>query len=77
MSVPVTTEGGFRTTGQPRALFSTDGFSTTVPARSYDVAPDGSFVIPGSMQVPDPTPASRINFVLNWFEELKRLAPGR
>jgi len=41
--------------------------------RNYDISPQGDFFIlieEGEMQ-----PATQINIVLNWFEELKRLAP--
>jgi hypothetical protein len=49
----------------PRELF--DG-----PYGAYDALPDGaSFVMVKEMA--DGDPPTRINFVLNWFEELKRL----
>ncbi len=38
----------------------------------YDVAPDGRFLMIQDSQ--EPTPVS-VNVVLNWFEQLKRLAP--
>ncbi len=42
-------------------------------AVSYDVAPDGRFlIIKPSHEESD---ATRLNLVLNWFEELKRLVP--
>ncbi|MHC4677832.1 MAG: protein kinase domain-containing protein [Planctomycetota bacterium] len=40
--------------------------------RDYDVAPDGRFLMIQEPQEPTPF---RINVVLNWFEELKRLVP--
>ena len=41
--------------------------------QTYDVAPDGRFLM-----VKDPKESShlRINVVLNWFDELKRLVPS-
>ena len=40
---------------------------------NYDVAPDGQrFLVPGN-QAPAP---HQLELVLNWFDELKRLAPG-
>jgi len=55
--------------GAPRELF--DG-----PFRSYDVLPNGqSFVMVKEMAAGDPP--TRINFVLNWFEELKRVTSAR
>jgi len=44
--------------------------------RSYDIAPDGRFLIIGSDQADSGsgTPSNMI-VVQNWFEELKRLVP--
>ena len=44
----------------------------TVRGRSYDIAPDGRFLViqPHADSVPN-----RLNIILNWFEELKRLVP--
>ena len=55
--------------GPPRELF--EG-----PYGAYDVLPDGqSFVMVKEMAAGDPQ--TRINFVLNWFEEVKRLTSSR
>jgi len=43
-----------------------------IVTRSYDVAPDGRFLMIQEPQ--EPTPLG-INVVFNWFEELKRLVP--
>ena len=40
---------------------------------SYDVAPDGRFLM---IRDPEGPPRQRINVVLNWFDELKRLVPS-
>jgi len=40
----------------------------------YDILPDGRFVM---VRGPDPIGTREIVLVLNWFEELKRLAPGK
>jgi hypothetical protein len=54
--------------GEPQVLFQ--GEYLNVPGRSNDVMPDGqSFVL--IRRTPDPTP-TRLNVVLNWFEELRR-----
>jgi hypothetical protein len=54
--------------GEPQVLFQGDYLN--VPGRSYDVMPDGqSFIL--IRRTPDPTP-TRLNVVLNWFEELRR-----
>jgi serine/threonine-protein kinase len=54
----------------PRLLFT--GPYVNVPGLSYDVGPDGRFVL---IQGPSETPITRLNVVLNWFDELRRLVP--
>ena len=55
--------------GAPRELFEGPY------GRYYDPAPDGqSFVMIREMEEGDPP--LRFNFIANWFEELKRLAPA-
>ena len=54
---------------RPRRLFDLPGF---VAGNAYDVAVDGTrFVV--KVKNPD-APAREIHVVLNWFEELRRLA---
>jgi Tol biopolymer transport system component len=73
MVVDVSLESTF-TRSRPRMLFE-GSYGQTVPGRSWDVAPDGDrFVMPTHV-VREPEPATQINIVLNWFEELKELAP--
>jgi Tol biopolymer transport system component len=73
MVVSVETEPLF-TAGRPRLLFegrfrSSMGYQASA---NYDVFPDGqSFVMVKDLQESE----TRINVVLNWFEELKRLVP--
>jgi serine/threonine-protein kinase len=68
MALSVDTTGDV-TAGPPHELF--DG-----PYGAYDIAPDGqSFIIVKEMAPGDPP--TRINFVLNWFDELKRLTSAR
>ncbi len=56
---------------RPRVLF--EGRYDTLPWNSnYDVTPDGQRFL--MVQSAEPTGQSQINVVLNWFEELKRLA---
>ncbi len=75
MVVDVNRESTF-TRSRPRMLFEQTNLGTT-PIRSYDVSPDGDrFVMPTRVDR-EPEPATRINIVLNWFEELKELAPVR
>ncbi|GAG33508.1 unnamed protein product, partial [marine sediment metagenome] len=49
-----------------------EGQYHTTMFHSYDVAPDGRFLM---IQDPRESTAPGINIVLNWFEELKRLVP--
>ncbi len=58
--------------GTPRALFEDCYFGHIPYGRTYDITPDGQrFVMVKEMS----PPPRRIAVVLNWFEELKRLAP--
>ncbi|MHC4700569.1 MAG: protein kinase domain-containing protein [Planctomycetota bacterium] len=66
------TEPIFKVTGSGE-LFEGQ-YLCDVVYRNYDVAPDGRFLMIQESQ--EPTPLG-INVVLNWFEELKRLAPPR
>ena len=54
----------------PRLLFT--GPYVNVPGPSYDVGPDGRFVL---IEGPPEAPVTRFNVVLNWFDDLKRLVP--
>jgi serine/threonine-protein kinase len=75
MVVDVATDGSF-TRGQPRTLFHGRDFRGTIPVRSYDISPDGRrFVMLKRSSDVEPRPATRINVVLNWFEELNELVP--
>ena len=71
-AVAVTTEDTF-SVAPPVALF--DGPYVDSIGRWYDVAPDGKFLMvkPGWLGDGRETPV--IHVVLNWFQELKRLAP--
>jgi serine/threonine-protein kinase len=70
MAVPVTTTPKF-VAGKPLLLFGGLYFYNTLPNRSYDVAPDGRFVM---VKEPAGEGAPRnINVILNWGGELKRL----
>jgi hypothetical protein len=75
MSVKVTTTPAFRA-GTPEAVFESSDLS--IPwGRSYDVAPDGRFLLTLNREATtNPTPAQMI-FVQHWFEELKRLVPAK
>ena len=74
--VDVTADESF-TRSQPRLLLSKAG-GGTVPTRSYDIAPDGRRFVMGvpSEEEPESLRMTRINVILNWHEELRRLAPA-
>jgi hypothetical protein len=69
MAVRVETEMEFRFE-PPEVLFEGPFNHEDVP--SYDVARDGRFLM---IQPTQEELSTRLNIVLNWFEELKRLAP--
>ena len=67
MAVDVQTGSTFHVS-RPRELFK-------LPRGGYDVAPDGKrflLVVRGSGV---PEPASKLNAVVDWFEDLRRRAP--
>ncbi len=73
MVVSIQTEPTFRE-GRPEVLFEGSYRATPVPAglQYYDISPDGQrFLMIKSEQAP-----AQINVILNWDEELKRLAPS-
>ena len=62
------------TLSQPRVLFEQRyafGSTTTIP--NYDVSLDGQRFV----MVKDDSVSGRVNIVLNWLEELKRLVPTK
>jgi hypothetical protein len=74
MAVDVTTTGPDLTLSKPRVLFEQRyafGSAQTIP--NYDVSPDGQTFV----MVKDDSSSDRLNIVLNWFEELKHLAPAK
>src|SRR5262249_47727337 len=60
------------TLSPPRLLFEQRyAYGNTVSMANYDVSPDGQRFL----MVKDDSSSGRLNIVLNWFDELKRLAP--
>jgi serine/threonine-protein kinase len=71
MAVDVTTQPDFTATS-PRFLFEGQYEVSDTGRPGYDVAADGRFLM---IQPVEPEqPATQINLVLHWFEELKRLS---
>ena len=61
----------------PVELFE-GSYGLASPARSYDVAPDGRFLVlkhPDEAAKTEEFFPTRIRFIQNWFQELERLAP--
>jgi hypothetical protein len=56
----------------PIPLF--DGVESGATYTSYSVAPDGRFLLRSSPPRHD-GPSNHVTFVLNWFDELRRLVP--
>jgi hypothetical protein len=74
MAVDVTLSPAFAA-GIPHVLF--DGpYVPGSPQRHYDVSRDGRVLMLQTQEAPAPPPVTQMVLVLNWFEELKRLAPG-
>jgi serine/threonine-protein kinase len=71
-AVDVSTTGEFKA-GAPRVLFE-GPYLASVPVRSFDVTPDGQFIMVRTQDPPE-QPVTRINVVLGWAEELKRRVP--
>ena len=61
------------TLSQPRQLFDQRYVFQNVSLANYDVSPDGQRFV----MVKDEAGSGRLNVVLNWTEELKRLVPTR
>ena len=75
MAVPVDTGPTF-SAGDPEVLFEEQYFSFQT-ARTYDLAPDGRFLMikEGTTTDDGSAPTAQIILVEHWFEELNRLVP--
>ena len=62
--------------GKPRLLFKLGGCISTSHIRCWDVSPDGRRFLMVKYEDRKPTLVTELILVQNWFEELKRLAPG-
>lgn len=72
MTVPVEMQPSFKA-GTPRLLFRGTEY-TFLGTGNYDVAPDGQhFLMIKEKQAP--ASSKEVSIVLNWTNELKRLAP--
>ena len=73
MAVEVSSSPAF-SASRPRKLFGR-AVSSYNPTRGYDLSADGRFLILTPYDPPTEK-VTEIQVVLNWFEELKRLAPA-
>ena len=73
MAVDLVLDGAVRF-GAPHALFA-GHWDITTPSRNYDVTPDGRFILSRS-KFPQEPPVTKVNVVLNWFQELRQRAPA-
>ena len=55
----------------PQTIF--EGDYRNVQSRSYDITPDGQFILLRSEQREEEAGLRRVNVVLNWFDELNRI----
>ncbi|MCG6927177.1 MAG: protein kinase, partial [Acidobacteria bacterium] len=76
MVVDTDTEADFKS-GKPRMLFEGRYATNVTGTRNYDITPDGENLLLVALSEDGGEEAAprRIHVVLNWFEELKRLAP--
>ncbi|MDA2927430.1 protein kinase [Acidobacteria bacterium AH-259-G07] len=75
IAVAVRSEGESLRAGKPRQLFE-GSFPSLYPYPDYDITPDGKRFVMFKMDTEKEEAAfTHLNFVLNWFEELKRLVP--
>jgi hypothetical protein len=72
MSVDIVTTPAFAA-GRPKLLFELQYVNNSGRA-NYDVSPDNERFLMVEA-VGQQTPSTQLNIVLEWFEELKRLAP--
>jgi len=73
MAVDIRTAPAFAA-GTPRALFEGRFIPSPNDVAAYDVGADGRFLMVQPLH-PEP-PTDQIQVVLNWFDELRRLAPN-
>jgi serine/threonine protein kinase len=73
--VDVRTDGGFAMS-KPRLLFEKPGYGSGNPIRAYDLSLDSQRFLMVKEEQKQPSPATELVLVQNWFEELKRLVPA-
>jgi hypothetical protein len=76
MAVEIATKPGFAA-GKPRVLFEGDYLPTPLAFPNYDVSADGQRFLMLKPSEQEAAAQTQIIVVLNWFEELKRVVPGK
>ena len=75
VAVPVQTGATFNS-GSPAILFELPS-TPTATARTYDVAPDGRFLVIKFPKNDKTSNTPTLNVVINWTDELERLTPAK
>jgi hypothetical protein len=75
LAVSVSQDPPSLTLGTPQRLFELDGWPEVEQGHSYDVAPDGRFLV--VMEDPEASGRrGRLTAVVGWGDEVQRLVPG-
>jgi len=72
-AVDVRADGGF-SASKPRLLFKAPGLETTGPIRTWDLSLDSQRFLMVKSDEAKPTPVTEMVLVMNWFQDLQRLA---
>jgi hypothetical protein len=75
-AVDVQTGAGFAASKPRRLLQLTEAMITGYPNRTWDVSPDGQRFLMVKLEGIRLTPVTELVLVVNWVEDLKRLAPA-
>jgi DNA-binding winged helix-turn-helix (wHTH) protein len=75
-AVDVQTGAGFTASKPRRLLQLTEAMGKAYPVRAWDVSPDGQRFLMVKPDEAKPTPVTEMVLVVNWVEDLKRLAPA-
>ncbi len=73
-AVDVRADGGF-SAGKPRLLFKAPGWVSGMPIRTWDLSLDSQRFLMVKSDEANPTPVTEMVLVMNWFQDLQRLAP--
>jgi serine/threonine-protein kinase len=69
------TDGGF-SAGKPHLLFNVPMLGYGEPIRTWDLSSDGQRFLMVKLDDVKPTPVTEMVLVMNWSQELQRLAPA-